>query len=319
MNIPNLSGYLNQFQIFIKIAETGNLSRAARALGLTPSAVSKSLSQLESITGHLLINRESRPFQLTLDGRRILQLAQRVIADIESIADGSRLPGMQGETLRISCSLAFGCTHIPRLSGDFQALYPGVSIDVMLDDRFINLEREDIDVAFRITSEAVTQNDDAEPLMDIRWFYCASPDYLRRHPPITVPADLRFHHCLVYPQMTHEGKWMFRQHAKSETVAVTPHLSCNSSLLLLQRALLHGGVACLSDYLASHYINGGKLVRVLSEYDPGVTHQLQARIRHSAKENKTLRLFLAFIQNRLTKNCDQTITPRDTNCEPYSQ
>ncbi|WP_280523287.1 helix-turn-helix domain-containing protein [Pantoea coffeiphila] len=67
MNIPNLSGYLNQFQIFIKIAETGNLSRAARELGLTPSAVSKSLSQLESITGNLLINRESRPFQLTLD------------------------------------------------------------------------------------------------------------------------------------------------------------------------------------------------------------------------------------------------------------
>lgn len=304
MNIPNLSGYLNQFQIFIKIAETGNLSRAARELGLTPSAVSKSLAQLEHITGNLLINRDSRPFQLTVDGRRILQLAQRVIADIESIADGRRVPGMQGETLRISCSVAFGCTHIPMLSSDFQARYPGVSIEVMLDDRFINLEREDVDVAFRITSEAATQNDDAEQLMDIRWFYCASPEYLRCHPPITVPADLRFHHCLVYPQMTHDGKWMFRHHAKSETVAVIPHLSCNSSLLLLQRALLHGGVACLPDYLACHYINGGKLVRVLSDYDPGVTHRLQARVRHSARDNKTLSLFLAFIKGRLTQNCD---------------
>ncbi|MBK0030946.1 LysR family transcriptional regulator [Erwinia sp. S43] len=306
MNIPNLSGYLNQFQIFIKIAETGNLSRAARELGLTPSAVSKSLSQLESITGNLLINRESRPFQLTLDGRRILQLAQRVIADIESIADGSRVPGMQGETLRISCSVAFGCTHIPTLSSDFQARYPGIGINVMLDDRFINLDREDIDVAFRITSEAATQNEDAEQLMDIRWFYCASPEYLRCHPPITVPADLRFHHCLVYPQMTHDGKWMFRHHTRSETVAVTPHLSCNSSLLLLQRALLHGGVACLPDYLACHYINSGKLVRVLSDYDPGVTHRLQARVRHSARDNKTLNLFLAFIKSRLVQNCDPT-------------
>lgn len=306
MNIPNLSGYLNQFQIFIKIAETGNLSRAARELGLTPSAVSKSLSQLESITGNLLIDRESRPFQLTLDGRRILQLAMRVIADIESIADGSRVPGMQGETLRISCSVAFGCTHIPTLSSDFQARYPGVGINVMLDDRFINLDREDIDVAFRITSEAATHDEDAVQLMDIRWFYCASPEYLRCHPPITVPADLRFHHCLVYPQMTHDGKWIFRHHTRIETVAVTPHLSCNSSLLLLQRALLHGGVACLPDYLACHYINSGKLVHVLSDYDPGVTHRLQARVRHSARDNKTLNLFLAFIKNRLVQNCDQT-------------
>lgn len=72
MNIPNLSGYLNQFQIFIKIAETGNMSRAARDLGLTPSAVSKSLAQLENTVGCSLIFREARPFQLTADGRRIL-------------------------------------------------------------------------------------------------------------------------------------------------------------------------------------------------------------------------------------------------------
>lgn len=299
MNIPNLSGYLNQFQIFIKIAETGNMSRAARALGLTPSAVSKSLAQLENTLGSPLIFREARPFQLTAEGRRVLQLAHRVVAEIESIVDGNRPPSGDGEVLRVSCSVALGCTHMPWLSSEFQEMNPGVLIDVALDDKFVNLDRNEFDVALRITSEAAVNDSNMQPLMDIGWFYCASPEYLKRHPPITVPSDLRFHHCLVYPNMMHDGRWIFHHHGKSETVRVIPHLSCNSSLLLLQRALLHGGVACLPDYLATHSVKTGKLIRVLADYDPGVTHRLQAIINTSASDNKTLKRFLAFLKAKL--------------------
>lgn len=299
MNIPNLSGYLNQFQIFIKIAETGNMSRAARDLGLTPSAVSKSLAQLENTVGCSLIFREARPFQLTADGRRILQLAHRVVAEIESIVDSNRASGGEGEVLRVSCSVALGCTHIPWLSSEFQEVNPGVLIDVALDDKFVNLDRNEFDVALRITSEALITDDLTQPLMDIRWFYCATPEYLKRHPPITAPSDLRFHHCLVYPNMTHDGRWIFHHHGKSETVRVIPQLSCNSSLLLLQRALLHGGIACLPDYLVTYYVNTGKLIRVLADYDPGVTHRLQAVISSSARDNRTLKRFLTFLKTRL--------------------
>ncbi|MCS3431071.1 LysR family transcriptional regulator [Klebsiella sp. BIGb0407] len=299
MNIPNLSGYLNQFQIFIKVAETGNMSRAARELGLTPSAVSKSLAQLENTVGSPLIFRETRPFQLTVDGRRILQLAHRVVTEIESIVDSNRTSGGEGEVLHVSCSVALGCTHLPWLSSEFQEMNPGVMIDVALDDKFVNLDRNEFDVALRITSEASITDDNTQPLMDIRWFYCATPEYLKRHPPISAPSDLRFHHCLVYPNMMHDGRWIFHHQGKSETVRVIPHLSCNSSLLLLQRALLHGGIACLPDYLVTHYVNTGKLIRVLADYDPGVTHRLQAVISSSAKDNRTLKRFLTFLKARL--------------------
>lgn len=318
MNTPNLSGYLNQFQIFIKIAENGNLSKAARELGLTPSTVSKSLSKLEDTIGASLIIRESRPFQLTIDGRRILQMAYRIVSEIESIVDSTRVVGQLGNVLRVSCSVAFGCTHIPWISSEFQELHPDVYINVDLNDQLINIEREEFDVALRITSDVASSGWNAEPLMDIHWFYCASSEYLGRHPPVSVPADLKFHHCLVYPQMTNDGRWKFYNHGKSETVQVinskgndnrrgvkeetlrvTPFLSCNSSLLLLQRALLHGGIACLPDYLASHYVNTGKLVRVLSEYTPGVTHRLQALMSPSAKDNKTVKRFISFLKVRI--------------------
>ncbi|HBQ1079192.1 TPA: LysR family transcriptional regulator [Klebsiella pneumoniae] len=299
MNTTNLSGYLNQFQVLIKVAETGNLSRAARELGLTPSAVSKSLAQLESIVGSAVIVRETRPFQLTAGGRRILQIAHRVISDIEGIAIGNFMADTQTETLRISCSVAFGCTHIPRITGEYQQLHPGVNINVTLDDRLINLSRDEFDIALRISSEAAGDGLNETVLMDICWFYCASPVYLKRHPPISVPADLRFHQCLVYPQMTSEGKWAFHHRGKSETVKVVQHFSCNSSLLLLQRALANGGVACLPNYLASHYVDSGKLIRVLPEHDPGVTHRLRAVVSPSSQNSETVKVFLAFLQRML--------------------
>lgn len=99
--------------------------------------------------------------------------------------------------------------------------------------------------------------------------------------------------------MTHDGRWIFHHHGKSETVRVIPQLSCNSSLLLLQRALLHGGIACLPDYLVTYYVNTGKLIRVLADYDPGVTHRLQAVISSSARDNRTLKRFLTFLKTRL--------------------
>ncbi|RZA58726.1 LysR family transcriptional regulator [Citrobacter koseri] len=294
MNTPKLSSYLNQFQVLIKVAETGNQSRAARELGLTPSAVSKSLTQLEGVVGNALISRESRPIQLTASGRRILQVARRVIADIEGLA-----ASVETETLRINCSVAFGCTHIPHISNAFQQLHPGVCINVTLDDRLINLARDEFDIALRISSEAAQYEDDDTCLMDISWFYCASPEYLKCHPPIYTPADLRFHQCLVYPQMTSEGRWTFHHGVKSETVKVMPYFSCNSSLLLLQRALAHGGVACLPDYLVSHYLDSGKLIRVLPAHDPSVTHRLQAIVSPSVQEDKTIIHFLDFLKTAL--------------------
>ncbi|MDM2903358.1 LysR family transcriptional regulator [Citrobacter sp. Cpo037] len=294
MNAPKLSSYLNQFQVLIKVAETGNQSRAARELGLTPSAVSKSLTQLEGVVGNVLISRESRPIQLTASGRRILQVARRVIADIEGLA-----ASVETETLRINCSVAFGCTHIPHISNSFQQLHPGVCINVTLDDRLINLARDEFDIALRISSEAARYEEDDTCLMDISWFYCASPEYLKCHPPIRTPADLRFHQCLVYPQMTSEGRWTFHHGVKSETVKVMPYFSCNSSLLLLQRALAHGGVACLPDYLVSHYLDSWKLIRVLPAHDPGVTHRLQAIVSPSAQGDKTIINFLDFLKTAL--------------------
>ncbi|MBS4430646.1 LysR family transcriptional regulator [Pectobacterium punjabense] len=319
MNTPNLSGYLNQFQVLIKVAETGNLSRAARELGLTPSAVSKSLTQLESVVGNELISRETRPFQLTASGRRILQVAHRVLTDIEGLAAGNYASNVQTETLRISCSVAFGCMHIPRISGEFQSLHPGIGIHVTLDDRIINLARDEFDIALRISSEASQSGENDESLMDISWFYCASPVYLKRHPPISTPADLRFHQCLVYPQMTSEGRWTFHHRGKSETVRVVPHFSCNSSLLLLQRALAHGGVACLPNYLVSHYVDSGKLIRVLPEHDPGVTHRLQAIISPSSQGGKSTGRFIDFLKKTLRKKCDDALIADDNICESYSQ
>ncbi|MFJ9989382.1 LysR family transcriptional regulator [Pseudomonas putida] len=287
-------GSLSQISVFSKIAELGSLSAAARELNLTPSAVSKSLAQLEERLGVLLVKRSTRSLTLTEHGQIILERANAIIADVENTLDIARQFGRPEGSLRVTSSIAFGCKQASVLISQYLNLYPKVDVNLALEDRRVNLAEEKYDVALRITSDTNTLYA-ARKLATIRWIYCASADYLGAHDPVRCPADIAGQACLVYPQMTRDNRWSFIKGDSVSQVQVKARLSSNSSLALLEAALAGQGIACLPAYLVAEHIVRQRLKIVLPAYHSDVQHTLYAMYYRSKYANPLVRSFIDFL------------------------
>lgn len=299
MSISRKIGSLTQLNVLVKIVEAGSLSQAARELNLTPSAVSKNLSQLEDQLGTVLLKRTTRNISLTDNGRIILERAESILEEIDNAFEISQSFQKPEGTLRLTCSVALGYSKIYHLVSEYQKAWPDVKVSVNLDDRITNLNEEDFDIALRITSNNEwTYSTDC--IGEIQWFYCASPDYLATCDPITTPYDLTKHQCLVYPAMTYSGKWVFKSACDEIIVDIVPSIACNSSLFLLKCALSGKGVVCLPNYLANEQLKNSKLINILPEYNALIQHKLYALSIKSRHRNPMVITFLDFLKKNLT-------------------
>ncbi|WP_249189700.1 LysR family transcriptional regulator [Burkholderia ambifaria] len=285
---------LTQMTIFVRIAELGSLSAAARDLNLSPSAVSKSLAQLEDRLGTLLIKRTTRSLTLTDAGRAIFARAGAILTDIETTLDVAREGQLPEGILRLTCSLAFGCKQLTPILGRYLGAHPDVAATIALDDRLANLAEENYDIAVRITGNT-DSGYAARKLATIHWVYCASPRYVENHAEICAPDDLMNHTCLVYPAMTVNGAWTFRHHDQIRHIQVDARLTSNSSLALREAAIDGLGVACLPTYLVSADIIRGDLKLVVPQYKAAISHTLYAMYYRSKYANALIRSFIDFV------------------------
>lgn len=289
---------LSQRVIFAKIAETGSLSRAAKELNVTPSAVSKSLSILEAQIGVLLVKRTTHSSTLTAYGRLFFDKVSSILGDMDDALDEARsFKGSPTGRLRLTCSIAFGCSQLMEVVGRYMEVYPEVDVQVVLDDRFVHLGEEKFDVAIRITGDKDWPYS-ARKLAPIHWIYCASPTYLAQHGTPVCPDDLILpgkHRCLVYPEMTQHGAWTYWHNGELYEVQVHGGLECNSSLALVAAALDDKGIACLPTYVASRYILDGKLDILFPSYRAASVHTLYAMYFQSRYTNPLIRTFIDFI------------------------
>ncbi|HIC1790549.1 TPA: LysR family transcriptional regulator [Escherichia coli] len=290
----NKSLSIKQLEILVKIHECGGISEAARHLNISPSAISKNLAGLESQLGITLIKRTTRTLKLTEAGEYLLHRSQSLLNEFEYIINTTAgfYDHPRGE-LKITCSIAFGYAHLASISDRFRLENSDVVFNVDLNDHFANLNEDNYDVALRIASNP-PQNYSMRKLCNIRWAYCASPDYLKDAGVPTKAADLHDHKILVYPGLTpecakHDGK------RKS-----LPHLQANSSLLLLKAALGGQGIAYLPTYLIGDHINLGKLfpVRIDGKITYS-THNLYALYFPSKYSNPKVRKFVDFMVGEL--------------------
>lgn len=290
---------LSQIMVFCRIAETGSLSAAARELNVTPSAVSKSLAQLEQRLGVLLIKRTTRSMTLTEGGRALLQRTGALLDTFEEALDEAhQFRSHPIGPLRLTSSVAFGCAQLSSITGRFIEGFPDVQVNISLDDRCVNLAEEDYDVALRITA-STEWGYAARRLAPIRWVYCAAPGYLERHGGIHTPDDLAAHHCLVYPSMTLGNAWTFERGDAVQHIKVQARMVSNSSLALLAATLEQHGVACLPTYAVADHILSGKLEIVLPQYRSAITHTLYAMYFRSKYANPATRAFIDFIADEL--------------------
>ena len=253
--------------LFAHINRLGSLSAAAQLLGISRSSVSKQLAALEGKIGSRLFNRTTRKIVLTEVGRQVLHEAYKVelaLQTIEYISEDSQ--SVIAGDLNVTCASAQGRVHLVPLITKFLAHYPKVNVNLQLDDRFVDMIAENLDVSIRIgylpDSTLI-----ARKLGDLSGVLCASPKYLSNAPPLQTPSDLLHHRCLFYRNSKLAmNSWSFISDESEESVTVSGPLSINDPGALISAALAHAGVLLIDKGLLGDTIRDGQLVPILTGY-----------------------------------------------------
>lgn len=255
---------LQAMAVFVRVVEAGSFSGAARQLGIGQPAVSKTISQLEDRLQVRLLIRSTHALTPTEAGLRFYERARLAIgevdeAELEARGAGAGLSGR----LRISSATTFARLMIvPRLP-EFLARHPSLDVDVILDDRVIDLVSEGIDLALRLgtltDSTAV-----ARKIATGGRSVVATPAYLARTGMPRVPTDLAHHHALIYSQLT--DNWSFRQGSREETVTVRGRVRLSAAEGIRAAVLADMGLAVASDWMFAPELASGAVVRVLPDW-----------------------------------------------------
>lgn len=259
---------LNAITVFVRVAETRSFTLAARRVGISPSAASKSVSRLESELGVRLVNRTTRTVSLTDDGASFFARCHQILADIEEAQNVlTRAHTVPRGKLRVQIPVGFGRRVIVPALADFIVRYPEMVVDIELSDRAIDLAEEGIDAVVRI-GKLPDSSLIARKLCETYFVTCAAPEYLRRYGEPKTPDDLDKHRCLKYvsSQSGHVTNWRFMHDGKEILKAINGILNMNSAESILDVALAGAGIVTLSNFVVAEAIEAGKLKLILRDY-----------------------------------------------------
>lgn len=249
-------------EVFITIAERGSMIAAADTLDMSRAMVTRYLAAMEEWAGARLLHRSTRRMSLTDAGEATL-LRCRQLLDIAGAVPRAALPGA-GEAhgqLRIACSPSLAQTAVAAAVASYLRQYPRVRVDLMLDNRAVNLVEERVDLAIRIAG-ALEPNLIARHLGDCASVVCAAPAYLAAHGTPRRVEDLAAHNCVAYSYFG-KSMWEFTRNGEPVAVPVSGNLSANDSLVLLNAAAAGAGIALQPRYSATPLIARGELVELL--------------------------------------------------------
>ena len=285
-------------RVFVTVVDLGSQSAAADHLDLSRPVVSRYLAELEAWVGARLLHRTTRKLSLTAAGNETLPRCRQML---ELSEDMQAAVGAAGDTprglLRISVSTSFGQSQLAAAVTDYVRLNPGVTIDLQMLDRTVNLVDERIDLAIR-TSRELDPSLIARQLTVCRSVLCASFAYLREHPAPRRVDDLSQHNCLTH---SYFGKslWHFTCDGEELSVPVQGNISANEASTLLSATLSGAGVSLLPSYQAGVHVQRGDLVRLLPDAEPRVMniYAVYASRKHMPA---ALRSMLDFLAQRFT-------------------
>lgn len=260
---------LNSIECFVRSAEAGSFSEAARRLGLTSAAVGKNVAKLEAGVGVRLFQRSTRKLTLTEAGQRFLAEVSGGLASIQgAVANLASADGQPSGTLRVSMGNAFGLTYIVPMLDAFLRQYPGISPDWHFDNRQVDLIGENFDAAigggFDIPPGVV-----ARELGPAHRVLLASPAYVAQHPGIKTPEALADCDGILVrsPQTGRVRSWPLRNRAGEQVqIALRPRITMSDPEAACQVAIMGLGIALASMQHALPHLDSGALVRVLPDW-----------------------------------------------------
>jgi DNA-binding transcriptional LysR family regulator len=269
--------------VFVRAAELGGFSAAARALGVTPSAVSKAVSRLEDRLGVRLLNRTTRSLNPTPEGATYLERSRRILADIdEAEQEITRFRRAPRGLLRIHVSVAFGLHQLPPVLPEFVRRYPEVQLDITANDREPDFAEDGIDVAVR-SGEVSDESLIARRVCTLERVICAAPSYLKRYGTPRTPDELAQHKCLLVSSQPELNAWPFDTPQGVRSVRVGGGISANSAETAVQLAVAGLGVIRLGDIVVGEHLRTRKLVPLLADVhhvEPVPMHALYLPGRH---------------------------------------
>jgi DNA-binding transcriptional LysR family regulator len=257
---------------FAKVVELGSFARAAERLGLSTSAVSRQVSELEAHLNARLLNRTTRRLSLTESGQAFYEHSVQVLADLAEAEASVRVAASEAKgTLRLTCGVSFGLRYLAPALAEFSALHPGLLLDLDLSDRAVDLVEEGFDLAIRIGNIG-SQGMVSKRIGWTQIVCCAAPAYLeQRREPIATPVDLARHECLSYTNVGMPNVWTFEGpdgSVASVPVRVPPRHRANNGQVLAALAVEGLGVVFEPDFIVAREIRAGQLVRLLPGYRP---------------------------------------------------
>ncbi|MBL4681578.1 MAG: LysR family transcriptional regulator [Pseudomonadales bacterium] len=262
--------------IFAKVVECGSFSGAAQQLNLAKSSVSKHLAKLEAELGVRLIQRSTRQFRITEEGKLIYLRARAVVQEMEqAVVDASHFHTHPQGTLTITAPPLFGSTLIAGLIPPFQLLYPALKVNLFLSEDYSDVIAEGYDLSIRL-GELADSSLIGQFLYSVDVILVATPAYLKRQGLIDDrsqntlqhPQQLLQQSCLVWQPRGKGPKniWHFTQDQQEEVVTVTPQFCCNDWSAIKQVCLAGAGIARISSYAVSQEVSRGELVVLLPQY-----------------------------------------------------
>jgi DNA-binding transcriptional LysR family regulator len=265
MDRPDVT--LERLRTFVRVAERGNLSAVAQALGVGQSTVTRHLRELEDAVGVALLSRTTRRVTMTDEGRRYYANAIQILRLVDQAADEARSTrGAAAGTIRVSCTAAFGILHVTRLIFAFQDRYPDIGIDLSLTDERIDLVREGVDIALRL-GPLTDSSMKLRALGQSRRLLVAAPSYLAMRGTPARPEDLADHEGVRMSNIAGSDRLVLQgRGGKRHAVPFGGRLRVDHGLAARAALAAGRGIAPAHLWLVEDLLAAGRLQAILPDY-----------------------------------------------------
>ena len=288
-----------EMQVFTEAVKREGFSAAGRQLNLSPSAVSKLVSRLESRLGVRLFNRTTRTLNLTEGGQAFFKRCIEILEDVEdaetSITGFGHVP--KG-VLRINSTPGFVKHQLLPIMTEFQQLYPQLVVEFQLTGQSVDLIGEGVDLAIRLGLLKDTSLV-ARKLGESHRIVCAGPAYIEAHGIPSAPVELLQHNCLRLSTGEVFNHWEFYRNGEEEMIEINGNFVTDNVDALYEYALLGGGIVRLSGFMVGEDIKAGRLVPLLQDYSIK-KQQIHAVFPHRKYLPAKVRVLLDFLLEKFT-------------------
>ena len=284
--------------IFARVVGRGSFAAAASDLGLSPSAVSKLMTRLESRLGVRLLSRTTRRLALTAEGEIFLDRSRNILDAIE-VAESevaSTRQAAQGH-LRVHAFPTFAVDHLSAALPEFLVRYPRITFEFLVTNRVADLVDDNIDIALRVgpLSDSAFV---ARKITDLTQVVCASPAYLKKHGTPLHPHDLAKHTCLTLSHVPDSRTWSFNVGGETVQVKVNGPVVADSAHMLVRLAINGAGIVRFGDIIVAQAIQDGRLIPVLESLQQRESFPLWAIFQAGRQRAPRVKAFVDFLMER---------------------